>query len=167
MELAHFLESDDGRKRLARHFEVRRTCYLTSWYMRKGEPHCSNRKRSSKPLHIRVQRRRAARPSDLERPLGPGATWTWTLGHRLQARVYAVPYCTSIKMRMASSYGKSRARFLTFKLARGTSSRFPSSYLLHPSESWFRPLFLVFPASVRICFKLLSRRIFNRCLTSD
>ena len=67
MELAHFLESGDGRKRLARHFEVRRTYCPTSWSMRKGRTLCSNGKLSTGPSTSEWKRRTAS-PSSLKRP---------------------------------------------------------------------------------------------------
>lgn len=102
-------------------------------------------------------------------PIEPEATsgiWS-AFGRRLQAQVYAVLYVIKDAM-MASYYGTASPVHVSslFKLARGSPPHFPSSYLLHPSESWFRPLFLVFPELVRICFKPVSRQIFNLRLAS-
>jgi hypothetical protein len=136
--LAHFLESDDGHKRLARHFEVRRRYYPTSWSVRKGRSLCSNGNWS---LYIRST-------TSSGTPIEPEATsgiWS-TFGRRLQAEVYAVLYVINDAM-MASYHDTASPVHVSslFKLARGSLLiSLPLIFSIHQNHgfvrcSWFSP----------------------------
>lgn len=97
----------------------------------------------------------------------PRAVETWSVFGRVHAVPYVIKY-EDVMMANSFYYTASPVHvFLLFKLTRGHSSIFPSSCPLHPSESWFRPLYLVFPELVRICLELVSRSIFYLSLAAD
>lgn len=94
----------------------------------------------------RIIRHRGQGKGDLRKR--SNLSWN-ALDHPSLLRTYCVlcPYVTDCCDQVAD-YGKSRARFPLFKYCQKPDAFFPPC----PSESWSRPLFLVFPELVCICF---------------